>query len=324
MRPFRRLSLVVVAILAAACTGTPAATSSAPSVAPSSAVPSVAASASTVPSAAESPSPAVSATPDPCTPPTLPTIVAGTLSVGADNPAFPPYYQPNDDGSKTKPWALGQPTNGKGLESATAYAVAQKLGYTNDTVAWKAVPFNNAIAPGPKPFDIYLTQVSYSAKRAKVVDLSDGYFDLNQAVVALQSNPISQVTDVAGLKAFTLGTQAGTTSYSYITDTIQPTKQPRAYDSLDAAVSALKAKQIDGIVADLPTTFYMRDAQLSNAVIVGSLPTVGDVEHFSILLAKNSVLTPCVNQAVASLKADGTLAGIVQQWITSQGAPELK
>ncbi len=323
MRPFRRLALVVVAILAAGCTGAPAASSSNPSVAPSSAAPaspSVGAS----PTAPASASPAVSATPNPCSPDQLPTIVAGTLTVGADNPAFPPYYQPNDDGSKTKPWELGQPMNGKGLESATAYAIAGKLGYTKDQVAWKAVAFNNAIAPGPKPFDMYLTQVSYSAKRAKVVDLSDGYFDLNQAVVALRSNPIAQVTDVAGLKDFTLGTQAGTTSYTYITDTIQPNKPPRAYDSLDAAVSALKAKQIDGIVADLPTTFYMRDAQLDNAVIVGSLPTVGEVEHFSVLLAKNSVLTPCVNEAIAALKADGTLASIVQQWITSQGAPELK
>ena len=120
------------------------------------------------------------------------------------------------------------------------------------------------------------------------------------------------------------GTQAGTSSFKYITDTIQPTKTPRSYNSLDAALAALKARQIDGIVADLPTTFYMRDAQLTNAVIVGSLPTVGTVEHYSILLAKGSPLTACVNGALAALKSDGTLAGIVQQWITSQGAPALK
>ena len=68
----------------------------------------------------------------------------------------------------------------------------------------------------------------------------------------------------------------------------------------------------------------MRDAQLTNAVIVGSLPTVGTVEHYSILLAKGRPLTARVNGALAALKSDGTLAGIVQQWITSQGAPALK
>ena len=171
---------------------------------------------------------------------------------------------------------------------------------------------------------MYLQEVSYSAERAQAVDLSDGYFDLNQAVVGLSEDAISKVTDVAGLKAFKLGAPVGTTSYQYITDTIMPTQDPAVYDTLDAAIAALQAKQIDGIVVDLPTAFYMRDAQLTGGVIVGSLPTVGQVEHFSIVLNKDSSLTPCVNQALAAIKADGTLAAIVQQWITSQGAPELK
>jgi polar amino acid transport system substrate-binding protein len=186
------------------------------------------------------------------------------------------------------------------------------------------VPFNSAIQPGPKAFDLYLTQVSYSAERAQAVDLSDGYFDLNQAVVGLSDDGIAQVTTVAGLAAFKLGAPVGTTSYKYITDNIHPTQDPAVYDTLDAGVAALQAKQIDGLVVDLPTAFYMRDAQLTGGVIVGSLPTAGDVEHFSIVLTKGSALTACVNQALAAMKADGSLAAIVQQWITSQGAPELK
>jgi polar amino acid transport system substrate-binding protein len=311
----RGTSFVVLSILIAACSGTA-------SPSPSSA-PSVAASPSASPStvvASASPSP----TADACAAANLTTIAAGKLTIGADNPAYPPYYQPNADGTKMAPWELGQPANGMGLESATAYAVAGKLGFAKDAVVWKALKFDNAIKPGAKDVDLYVSQVSYSAERAAVVDLSDGYFDLNQAVVSVKSNPIAQVTTVAGLKDFRLGTQVGTTSYSYITDQIKPTKAPRAYDSLDAAISGLKAKQIDGIVADLPTTFYMRDAQLDNGVIVGSLPTVGTPEHFSILLAKGSPLTTCVNQALAALKSDGTLPGIVQTWITQQGAPELK
>src|SRR5262249_30532051 len=154
-----------------------------------------------------------------------------------------------------------------------AYAIASQLGFSKDKVTWVVAPFNNVIQPGPKAFDIYLTQVSYSADRAKVVDLSDGYFDLNQAVVALAANPISQVTTVAGLQAFKLGAQVGTTSYQYIVDQIKPTKDPAVYDTNDAAIQALSAGQIDGLVADLPTTFYMRDAQLTGGQIVGSLPT---------------------------------------------------
>jgi polar amino acid transport system substrate-binding protein len=256
--------------------------------------------------------------------PALTTLAAGKLTVGADNPAYPPYYQIDDPA--VAPWELGNPTNGKGLESATAYAVAERLGFAQADVTWVPVPFNNAIQPGTKAFDMYLTQVSYSPERAEAVDLSEGYFDLNQSVVTLEDNPIAKVTDVAGLKAFKLGSQVGTTSFRYITDTIQPTAAPMAYDSMDAAISALKAKQIDGIVADLPTAFYMRDAQLSEngGVIVGSLPTVGEPEHFSILLGKDSPLTDCVNQALASMKADGSLQAIVDEWITGQGAPVLE
>jgi polar amino acid transport system substrate-binding protein len=135
------------------------------------------------------------------------------------------------------------------------------------------------------------------------------------------------VTTVAGLKAFKLGAQVGTTSYQYIVDQIKPDVEPNVYDTTDAAITALKAGQIKGIVADLPTVFYIRDGgQLDGGQIVGSLPTAAGaaVEHFSILLDKGSSLTPCVNAALAAMKSDGTLAGIVDAWVTSQGAPELK
>jgi len=266
----------------------------------------------------------VTPTPDACAAENLQTMTAGTLTIGADNPAFPPYFQPSDPAPEGSEWEFGEPTNGQGLEAATAYAVAEQLGFTADQVTWVVTPFNNAIQPGPKDFDIYLTQVSYSAERAQAVDLSDGYFDLNQAVVSLADNPIANVTTVAGLKDFKLGAPVGTTSYTYIVDNIQPTQDPAVYDTLDAALQALTATQIDGIVVDLPTAFFMTAVQLDDGTIVGSLPTAGEVEHFSVLLNLGSPLTPCVNAAIGALKDDGTLAAIVDEWITGQGAPELQ
>jgi polar amino acid transport system substrate-binding protein len=264
-------------------------------------------------------------TPDACAKENLTTLTAGTLTVGADEPAFPPFYSIEDPAPSGSIWSLGQPPNGKGLESATAYAVAEELGFTRDQVTWVITPFNTAIQPGPKAFDIYLTQVSYSPERAEVVDLSDGYFDLNQSVVGNAGTPITEVTTVAGLKSFKLGAPVGTTSYQYIVDHIKPDQEPAVYDTLTAAITALNAGQIDGIVSDLPTAFYMVAVELDNGEIVGSLPTAPgeDVEHFSILLDKGSSLTPCVNAALAALKADGTLAAIVDEWIAGGGAPEL-
>ena len=265
-------------------------------------------------------------TEDACAAANLDTLTAGQLTIGADEPAYPPFYSIDDPAPSGSTWSLGQPPNGKGLESATAYAVSKRLGFSDDQVTWVIAPFNTAIQPGPKTFDLYLSQVSYSPQRAEAVDLSDGYFDLNQAVVGLASNAIAKVTTVAGLKPFRLGAQTGTTSYQYIVDQIKPDQEPRIYDSNDAAIEALKGGTIQGIVADLPTTFYMRDAQLDGGQIVGSLPTASGAtpEHYSILLDKGSKLTPCVNAALAAIKADGTLAAIVNDSITSQGAPELK
>jgi len=306
----------VAAVLLAACTSSAA--TQAPTAAPS--VPASSAAPSSGPASAAPASASPSA--DACA--NLQTIASGTLTVGADNPAYPPYYEPDASTAPSAIWQLGDPLNGQGFEDSVAYALAGAMGFGPTKVAWTPVAFDSAIAPGAKPFDMYLTQVSYTADRTKAVDLSDGYFNLNQAVVALKANPISKVTTVAGLADFKLGAPVGTTSYSYITDNIQPTKAPSVYNDLDGAVKALQAKQIDGIVVDLPTAFYMRDAQLTGGTIVGYLPTVGDPEYFSVLLSKGSKLTLCVDQAIATIKGDGSLDQITQKWIYDEGAPALK
>lgn len=305
MAPLRTVAVGIVALLAAACGPSGATTAPSGTVAPTQ-------------GAVVTPEPTV----DACASPQ--TMTAGKLTIGADNPAYPPFYVPSDPANPD--WELGDPTNGKGLEGATAYAIAEQLGFAREDVVWVVAPFNNVIQPGDKNFDIYLTQVSYSDERAEVVDLSDGYFELNQAVVALEGTPIASVTTVAGLKDFKLGAQVGTTSYQYIVDHIQPTQDPAVYDSNDAAIQALQAGQIDGVVADLPTTFYMRDAQLTGGVIVGALPTAAgeEVEHFSVLLQKDSPLTECVNRAIQALKDDGTLDLLRDEWIGGAGAPELQ
>jgi polar amino acid transport system substrate-binding protein len=269
-----------------------------------------------VPTAEATPSP----TPDACATENLAVKVAGTLTIGTDNPAYPPYFEPSD--TNPDPWELGDPTNGMGFESAVAFAVADKLGFTKDQVAWVYVPFDSSYAPGPKTFDFDINQVSYTPERAQAVDMSDGYYTVNQSLVANADTPITKVTTLSGLKDFKLGAQTGTTSYSFITDTIQPTTEASVYDSNDAAIAGLNAKQIDGIVVDLPTAFYITAAQMDNGVIVGQFapPSGADAEHFSLVLEKDSPLTPCVNAAIAALKADGTLDSITQEWLADKAS----
>ncbi len=262
----------------------------------------------------EAPTP--TATPNACAPENLATLTAGTLTIGADNPAYPPYFEIGDPA--TPPWELGDPTNGKGFEAAVAYAVAARLGFAKDAVAWTVVPFNNSFAPGPKTFDFYITQVSYKPERATAVDLSDGYYFVNQAVVALKDSPIAAAKTIGELAKYRFGAQVGTTSYDTIVNTIKPTAEPSVFDTNDAAIEALKNKQIDGLVVDLPTAFFVTAVQVEGGVIVGQFPAPAEGEHFSLVLAKASPLTACVNQAIAALKADGTLEAITTEWLADK------
>jgi len=314
-------ALALVAAFAAACSSGSASPSTVPTAAATPAPTSA-------PTAAPTSAPTVAPTLDACAKDSLAVTTAGKLTIGTDNPAFPPYFDPPASGEpKTDPWELGDPTNGRGFESAVAHAVADKLGFAKGDVTWVYVPFDSSYAPGPKAFDMDINQVSYTADRSKAVDMSDGYYTVNQALVANADTPITKVTTVSGLKDFKLGAQQGTTSYQFIVDSIKPTNEPSVYNDNTAAIAALNAKQIDGIVVDLPTAFYITAAQMDNGVIVGQFPapTGADAEHFSIVLAKGSALTACVNQAIAALKTDGTLDALTKTWLSDKAsAPVLQ
>ncbi|MCY4727447.1 ABC transporter substrate-binding protein [Nocardioides sp. STR2] len=249
---------------------------------------------------------------DECTPDTMETVADGTLTIATDDPAYEPWFVDND------------PTNGEGYESAVAYAVAEQLGYTQEQVTWVKVPFNKVVQPGPKEFDFDVNQVSITEARRKAVDFSSGYYDVVQTVITNKGSAIDGATSLDELADAKLGAQVGTTSYTAITDQIQPSADPAVFDTNDQAVQALKNGQIDGIVVDLPTAYFMTAVQLDDGVIVGQLPLPdGEPEQFGAVLAKDSPLTDCVSAAVDTLREDGVLDQIGQEWLAQQGAPEL-
>src|SRR5215471_14699370 len=247
---------------------------------------------------------------------------AGTLTVGTDNPAYPPWYGGGTSAGSS--WKINDPSNGKGFESAVVYAVARKLGFGRSAVKWVYTPFAKSYAPGKKSFDFDINQISFTPARAKVVTFSSSYYDVNQAVVVLKGTPIAKVRSVAGLRKYKLGAQLGTTSYDYIVRRIRPSQQPAVYQQNVAAITALKNKQIDGLVVDLPTAFYVTAAQVPNSKILGQLPSSAGNEHFGMVFEKGNPLAKCVNVALASLRRSGELARIQQTWLAkANGAPIL-
>ncbi len=252
----------------------------------------------------------------------LALLDSAVLTVGADNPAYPPWFGGDE---KTKPWKVSDPYSGKGYESAVAYAIAKQLGFAKSQVKWTVTPFNNSFRPGKKSFDFYITQVSYNPERAKAVDISNGYYFVNQSIVGRKGKPIASVRSINGLKKYKLGAQVGTTSYDYIVKQIKPDSSPKVYDTNDAAVQALKNGQIDGLVVDLPTAFYVTAVQVPDGKVIGQFAAAGAKEHFGLVLPKDSKLTACANRALARLWANGTIRNLQRIWLAkATGAPVLK
>jgi polar amino acid transport system substrate-binding protein len=233
--------------------------------------------------------------------------------VATDQPAYDPWFSNND------------PTNGKGFESAVAYAVAKKLGFSKQQVKWVVEPFNKSYAPGSKDFDFDINQISITPARAKVVDFSTGYYRAAQAVIVMNNSKYAHVSTLAGLKGAHIGAQIGTTSLLAAQDDIKPSSQVAVFDDTNAAKQALLNGQVDAIVADLPTAFYITAAEIKGSKILGQFQTTsGHPEEFGALFEKGNPLVGCVDKAIGALKRNGTLHRIEKQWLSSDvHVPEL-
>jgi polar amino acid transport system substrate-binding protein len=225
----------------------------------------------------------------------------GTLTVATDKPVYPPWFSGND------------PANGKGYESAVAYAVAAQLGFKKSQVTWAYEPFNNSYAPGPKKFDFDINEISVSPARAQAVTFSTSYYDVDQALVALKGTPIVTKHSPSDLKGYVFGDQIGTTSLAFINSQIQPTQTPKVYESLNDVKQGLQTHQIAALVADTPTAQFISSSEIKNSVLVGQFPSSG--EHFGLLFRKGNPLVGCVDKALATLHHNGTLAALQKKYL---------
>lgn len=251
---------------------------------------------------------------DECAVEDLPLKNPGTLTIGTDSPAYEPWFVDND------------PSNGKGFESAVAYAVAEEMGFEQDQVEWIKVGFNSLFKPGATDFDFDINQVSITAQRDESVDFSEGYYSAAQAVITLKDSPAADATSLEELAGFKLGAQTGTTSLTAIRDIIQPEQEPLVFDDTNVAKQAMDNGQVDAILADLPTAFYISAVEIPGSQLIGQFqPETGEQEQFGMLFEQGSELLPCVNRALETLKEDGTLADIEEQWLSDVvSVPELQ
>lgn len=248
-----------------------------------------------------------------CSPDELQTVTAGTLTLSTSEPAFEPWMVDND------------PANAEGFESAVAYAVAEELGYEAADVTWVRNQFEATIAPGPKDFDLAINQFSITDERRQAVDFTSGYYDIRQAVVSREGLDAADATSLADLQDALIGAQVGTTSLQAVEDSVQPSDTPMIFNSNEEAKVALDNGQVDAIVVDLPTAFYLTAVEIEGGVIVGQLPLTGDTEQLGFVLDLDSPVTDCATAAVDALREDGTLDALADEWLADvAGAPELQ
>lgn len=248
-----------------------------------------------------------------CSPDELQTVTAGTLTISTSEPAFEPWMVDND------------PANAEGFESAVAYAVADELGFDAGDVTWVRNQFEATIAPGPKDFDLAINQFSITEERRQAVDFTSGYYDVRQAVVSREGLPAAEATNLEELQDVLLGAQVGTTSLASVQESVQPNSTPLIFNSNEEAKIALDSGQVDAIVVDLPTAFYLTAVEIEGGVIVGQLPLTGETEQLGFVLDLDSPLTDCATAAVDALRADGTLDALAEEWLADvAGAPELQ
>ena len=243
----------------------------------------------------------------------LQTITPGKLTIGTGLPAY-------------EPWVVGDaPESGEGFEAAVAYAIAAELGFAPEDVVWVRTTFDEAIAPGPKNFDFNLQQYSITDERKEAVDFSSPYYQTAQTVITVEGSAAASAKSLADLQGLVIGAATGTTSFAAIENIIKPTAGAKAFNSNDDAKAALSSGQVDAIVVDLPTAFYLTAVELDGGIILGQIAGAEAGDSFGLVLDKGSPLTAAVSAAVDALRASGKLAEIETTWLADfAGAPVLK
>jgi polar amino acid transport system substrate-binding protein len=232
----------------------------------------------------------------------LPLKEAGKLIVHTDQPVYAPWFIDND------------PSNGQGFEGALTYVLAERLGFTPDQVEWGYTSFNASYAPGPKPFDFYICEVSITPERAQAVGFSDSYYDDPLVVVTKTDSPVMDATTLEELKPFKWGTQVGTTFHSFLTDVIQPDQDILVYDTNADSLTALDNGTVDAVIQTLQIGIYNTEIQFEGMSLAGILPDVIG-EGMGLVTELDSPLIPYLNSAIGQVIADGTQAALVEEWL---------
>ena len=194
------------------------------------------------------------------------------------------------------------------------------MGFSDDQVVWVRTGFDDAIAPGPKGWDFNIQQYSITDARDEVVDFSVPYYVTRQALVTFPDSPYANATTLDDLKDATLGAAIGTTSLDFVEDVIQPNTAASVYDENVDVNAAMTAGQLDGLVVDLPTAYFITAVLIEEAIIAGQFAEGSAApDEYGMLFADGNSLVSCVNDGLNTLLENGRLQALEDEWLTQGG-----
>ena len=156
-------------------------------------------------------------------------VHSGQLTVGTDNPAFPPWFggdregRPGRSATRLRP-GLRERRRLRGREQA-------RLRQARGQVGRRAV--QHVVRARAEEVRLrHQPDLVHAGSARRAVDFSDSYYDVNQALVVVKGTPIAtRDTRSPASKPYKLGAQLGTTSYDYIVNNIKPSQQPAVFDT---------------------------------------------------------------------------------------------
>jgi polar amino acid transport system substrate-binding protein len=255
-------------------------------------------------------SPETSAVVKGCAPSTLPLKTPGKLTLATDTAA-------------RRPWWSGTPATGQGFESALAYALAKRLGFSKAAVTWTQLSPEQATQPGTKGFDFYVGQVRYAPALDRNIDFSAGYYRIPQALLSRRGYTVAGARTLAQVRPNYIGVVENTASHRYTVRYVKPFNEPVVFSTMENALDRLiRGFLTHGLVVDLPTAYVLR-ARVPNGVIVGQFLNKGSRDRFALVFEQGSQLRGCVNKALGQLHANGTVTKLRNSWLTPAGGQRI-
>jgi polar amino acid transport system substrate-binding protein len=208
------------------------------------------------------------------------------------------------------PFEFEQDGKFDGIDIELVRAVAGRLGLTAE---FKDVDFESIFAAlNAGECDIVASSVSITPERLETLDFSEGYYEINQSLLVRKGEEAT-LGDLDKLAGRTIGVQSETTGAAYARANAEGATI-REFTGADELFTALRARQVDAALQDLPVNSY--NAKTTGETVVAKVFTEAEKEQYGFAMKKGSAeLKAAIDDALEQVKADDTYPTILRRFL---------